>query len=64
LRPTFYEFWKYGKIYSREGLNFLEDEKYIYGEMLNEYPRTIRKGLKTHEKILLEILSESEILAK
>ncbi|RLE73201.1 MAG: radical SAM protein [Thermoprotei archaeon] len=64
LRPTLYEFWKYGKLYSGEGLNFLENEKYLYGEKLNEYPRIVRKGLKIHEKILLEILSEPEILAK
>ncbi len=64
LRPTLYEFWKYGGLNSGKGLNFLENEKYIYGEMLNKYPRKIRKGLKTHEKILLEILSEPEILTK
>ncbi|RLE64058.1 MAG: hypothetical protein DRJ38_06170 [Thermoprotei archaeon] len=64
LRPTLYEFWKYGKLNFREVLNFLEDEKYIYGEKLDKYPRSIRKGLKVHEKILLEVLLESKILSK
>lgn len=62
LRPTLQEAWKYYKRHERfptfkELIDGLEGE-YIFGEGLKRYPRPIRKGIKSHEKILKEILDE------
>lgn len=39
-------------------------EDYIYGEKLNMYPRLLRKPLKNHERRLLKIVSDQNILYK
>ena len=68
LGPTLFETWK---IYTQnrtiptmEDLyeKLCNDDKYLCGYKLREYPRILRKGLKVHEKILAKTLSDKEII--
>jgi len=62
LRPTLQEAWEYYRRHKKfpKFKELIDElgEKYIFGEGLKRYPRPIRKGIKSHEKILREILDE------
>ena len=65
LRHTLYEAWmiyrKTGKVpYYDEIINNYGGDKYIYGEKLKLYPKSLRDGLKAHENKLIKTLINEE----
>ncbi|RLI01055.1 radical SAM protein [Candidatus Bathyarchaeota archaeon] len=64
-RPTLYEYYL-ASLKTSIPVNSLPplSENYIYGEKLNSYPRILRKPLKNHEKRLIKVASELNILSK
>jgi len=68
LRPTLYEAWKYygkrGEIPSFNELLTSLNEAYIFGDEMKRYPRPLRKKMRSHEKILKEILDEKRDIIK
>lgn len=61
LRPTLNEAWIYymknNKLPIFEELVNSLNNSYIFGNKLNKYPRLLKKKMKSHEKILYEILN-------
>lgn len=61
-RPTLYEAWIYYKTNNKLP-NFKElvtslNDSYIFGDEVKRYPRSLKKKIKSHEKILYELLNE------
>ncbi|MEM1550053.1 MAG: radical SAM protein [Candidatus Methanomethylicia archaeon] len=61
-RPTLYEAWIYYKTNNKLP-NFKElvdslNDSYIFGDEVKRYPKLLKKKIKSHEKILCELLNE------
>ncbi len=69
LRPTLQEAWSYYLKHGRmpsfdELIGSLDGSKYVCGEHVKAYPRDLRKGLRQHEDVLRQVLSDSRTLSR